>query len=184
MGSRPEGRAEQKALSAADEDRVISARGPRGQLRQARQRAHDLETAFVQASVCQADFLRVDDTDPRACRSGMPLVRRSVPHISPVARPFDRTGPSLARTTEQSKGEPPLSMPPTQFWCCRFSLQGICRGHGGHRRGPVRDVQPPQEVGHMLLCRCGGDAERSRDLFVCRALRDEHDDFTLTGRQR
>lgn len=56
VGSRPERRAQQKALGAADEDRVICARHTGGELDQAGQRAHDVDTALVETRVGDADL--------------------------------------------------------------------------------------------------------------------------------
>src|SRR5438034_2373098 len=93
------------------------------------------------------------------------------------------TGLPLRVTTRRIRARGPAVNGPTQYWWCA-TLERVCRGHDRNGCRAVRHVQPPQEVGHVLLCRRGRDAERSRDLFVRGAARDENDDFALTWRER
>src|SRR5207249_7350095 len=69
-------------------------------------------------------LFRVDYADARTCRTGVPSARLSVAHISPVALPPERTGLSLARTTEESEPKAPLSMPLRSIGAAGLTYRG------------------------------------------------------------
>src|SRR5947209_793044 len=67
------------------------------------------------------------------------------------------TGLPLRVTTRRIRARGPAVNGPTQYWWCA-TLERVCRGHDRNGCRAVRHVQPPQEVGHVLLCRRGRNA--------------------------